>query len=84
MKYIFITLILTLLFVGKSNAQTGRGVSGQLIDSTKQSLPGSTVKLTTDLGDSTTLATDIDGKFSFSNIKGSKITLYISSFGFRV
>jgi hypothetical protein len=83
MKYIFITLILTLLFVGKSNAQTGRGVSGQLIDSTKQSLPGSTVKLKTDLGDSTTLATDIHGKFSFSNIKGSKITLYISSFGFQ-
>ncbi len=83
MKYILITLILTLLFVGKSNAQTGRGVSGQLIDSAKQSLPGSTVKLKTDLGDSTTLATDIDGKFSFSNIKGSKITLYISSFGFQ-
>lgn len=83
MKYIFITLILTLLFAGKSNAQTGRGVSGQLIDSTKQSLPGSAVKLVTDLGDSTTIATDIDGKFNFSNIKGSKITLYISSFGYQ-
>jgi hypothetical protein len=83
MKYIYTALILTLLFVGRSNAQTGRGVSGQLIDSTKQSLPGSTVKLKTDLGDSTTIATDIDGKFNFSNIKGSKITLYISSFGFE-
>ena len=74
MKYILTTLILTLLFVSKSNAQ-GRGVSGQLIDSTKQSLPGSTVKLKTDLGDSTVLATDIDGKFNFSNIVNQHIYL---------
>ncbi|MES2807909.1 MAG: carboxypeptidase-like regulatory domain-containing protein, partial [Bacteroidota bacterium] len=83
MRYLFTSLILTLLFAGNSFAQTGRGVSGQLIDSTKQSLPGSTVKLKTDLGDSTTIATDVDGKFNFTNIKGTKIKLYISSFGYQ-
>ncbi|MDB5005232.1 MAG: TonB-dependent receptor [Mucilaginibacter sp.] len=83
MKYIFTPLIFIVLFVGNSYAQTGRGVQGKLIDSTKQSLPGSTVKLKTDLGDSTQVATDIDGKFSFLNIKGSKITLTISSFGYQ-
>ncbi|MFD2144759.1 outer membrane beta-barrel protein [Mucilaginibacter antarcticus] len=83
MRYILTSLILIFLLAGNSYAQTGRGVSGQLIDSTKQSLPGSTVKLKTDLGDSTTLATDVDGKFNFSNIKGTKIKLYISSFGYE-
>ncbi|MCC8426830.1 outer membrane beta-barrel protein [Mucilaginibacter sp. UR6-11] len=83
MKSIFIPLIFIFLFVGHSYAQTGRGVQGVLIDSTKQTLPGSAVKLKTDLGDSTQIATDADGKFSFSNIKGSKITLYISSFGYQ-
>ncbi|WP_186292582.1 outer membrane beta-barrel protein [Mucilaginibacter corticis] len=56
---------------------------GSLIDSTKQSLPGSAVKIKTDLGDSSLVSTDVDGKFSFSNIKGSKITLYLSSFGYQ-
>jgi hypothetical protein len=83
MKYILTTLFLFFLLAGNSYAQTGRGVSGQLIDSTKQSLPGSSVKLITDLGDSTTIATDVDGKFSFTNIKGTKIKLYISSFGYE-
>jgi hypothetical protein len=83
MKSKFIPLIFILLFVGNAYAQTGRGVQGTLIDSTKQTLPGSTVKIKTDLGDSTQVGTDADGKFSFSNINGSKITLYISSFGYQ-
>jgi hypothetical protein len=83
MKYIYTPLILIFLFISNSYAQTGRGVSGQLIDSTKQTLPGSTVKLITDLGDSTTIATDMDGKFNFTNIRGTKIKLYISSFGYQ-
>jgi hypothetical protein len=82
MKYIFIPLLFFFL-INQSYAQSGRGVSGQLIDTAKQTLPGSAVKLKTDLGDSTIISTDIDGKFNFSNIKGSKITLYISSFGYQ-
>jgi hypothetical protein len=83
MKYIFIPLLLSFFLINSSYAQSGRGVSGQLIDTAKQTLPGSAVKLKTDLGDSTIISTDIDGKFNFSNIKGSKITLYISSFGYQ-
>jgi len=82
MKYLFTPLIL-IFFCISSYAQTGRDVTGSLIDSTKQTLPGSAIKIKTDLGDSTLITTDIDGKFSFSNIKGSKITLYISSFGYQ-
>src|ERR1700753_3634401 len=81
MKYIFIPLIFISFIFGSAYAQ--RTVRGTLIDSTKQSLPGSTVKVVTDLGDSTTVTTDIDGKFSLSNIKGTKLSLYLSSFGYK-
>ncbi|MDB5031656.1 outer membrane beta-barrel protein [Mucilaginibacter sp.] len=82
MKYIFTPLILLFLFTGKSYSQTSREIHGTLIDTTKQTLPGSSVKIVTDV-DSTTVMTDMNGKFSFSNIKGNKFTLYLSSFGYK-
>jgi len=65
------------------HAQGGKEVTGVLIDSAKVTQPGSSVKLKTDLGDSTAATTDMNGKFDFNNVRGTKITLYITSLGFQ-
>src|SRR5205085_726620 len=46
-------------------------------------LPGSNIKLRNELGDSTITIADVNGKFTFPSVKGSKITLVISSIGFE-
>ena len=83
MKYILLPFILFFFIVSNSYAQTGREVRGSVIDSTKVGLAGSVVKIKTDLGDSTTTSADVDGKFSFPSVKGTKITLTITSFGYE-
>ncbi|WP_214073826.1 outer membrane beta-barrel protein [Mucilaginibacter sp. dw_454] len=83
MKSILIPLFLLFLCVGTSYAQTTHNVRGTVVDTTKQSLPGTVVKIKTDQGDSTQVATDLDGKFSFDALKGTKITLFISNFGYK-
>lgn len=76
---IWVTLILTGTY---ALAQTGRTITGTVVDSTKQTLPGSTVKLTTEQNENISTSTGVDGKFTFQGIKGTKITLLISSLGY--
>lgn len=83
MKYIYLTFILAFLTITYTHAQTGKQVSGVVIDTLKETLPGTNVKLVTELGDSTSTQTNIDGKFTFTNVKGSKIKLYLSSVGYQ-
>ncbi|RVT98145.1 TonB-dependent receptor [Mucilaginibacter limnophilus] len=83
MKRLLLTLTLTYLLTNFALAQTGREVRGTVIDSTKLSIPGASIKLTSTQGDSSITAADVDGKFVFSSVKGTKITLTISSIGFQ-
>ena len=83
MKYIYLTFILAFLTITYTHAQTGKQVSGVVIDTLKVTQPGTEVKLVSDLGDSTTTQTNVDGKFTFTNVKGAKIKLYISLFGYQ-
>jgi hypothetical protein len=64
-------------------AQTPREVSGTVADSTKVTIPGVSVKLTSDQGDSTVVAADVNGRFVFASVKGNKVTLTLSSIGFQ-
>ncbi|QXV66296.1 outer membrane beta-barrel protein [Mucilaginibacter sp. 21P] len=83
MKYIYLILALTGLSFLQASAQTARPLSGTVIDSTKLTLPGSSVKYKDELGDSTVTSTDVNGKFTFPAVKGNKITLTISSIGYQ-
>jgi hypothetical protein len=83
MKYLYLILALVCLNISKSHAQAARQVSGSIIDSAKLSLPGSNIKLRNELGDSTITIADVDGKFSFPSVRGTKITLIISSIGYQ-
>jgi hypothetical protein len=82
MKPLFLFLSIILLSTLGAHAQTTRDVSGIIADTTKLSLPGSSIKLVSNTGDSTLTIADANGKFSFPGVKGSKITLTISSIGF--
>ncbi|MDR6942225.1 outer membrane beta-barrel protein [Mucilaginibacter pocheonensis] len=82
MKPLFLILSLTFLSIFNTYAQTTHDVSGTVADSTKLSLPGSSIKLVSNGGDSTMSIADANGKFIFAGVKGSKITLTISSIGF--
>ena len=83
MKKLLFAICITLLTVSFAFAQTGKDVYGLVTDSTKLSLPSSSVTLTTEAGDSTTTVADINGKFLFQGVKGTKITITISSIGFQ-
>lgn len=72
-----------LLSIFCAHAQTGREVDGTVIDSTKLTIPGATVTLVSDKGDSTVIATDGNGKFVFPTVKGSKFSLTIGSIGYQ-
>ena len=82
MKPLFLILSLTILTAFSTLAQTTHDISGIVVDTTKLSLPGSSIKLVSNGGDSTISIADANGKFAFSGIKGSKITLTLSSIGF--
>jgi len=82
MKPLIFTLSIFLLCAFGAQAQTARDISGTIADTTKLSLPGSSVKLVNDAGDSSLTIADANGKFRFAGVKGSKITLTISSIGF--
>ncbi|PAW92667.1 hypothetical protein CKK33_03820 [Mucilaginibacter sp. MD40] len=82
MKYFYLIWILVGVSAFNANAQSGRSLNGSVVDSTKLSLPGSSVKYKSELGDSSVTSTDINGKFNFQGVKGTKITLTISSIGF--
>ncbi len=66
-----------------SFAQSGREVHGTVADSTKVTLPGSVITLTSDKGDSTNAVADLNGKFIFPSVKGAKVLLVIQSIGYQ-
>src|SRR5581483_3364797 len=78
-------LILPAIFImiTSASAQTGREVDGSVIDSTKLGIPGATVKLISDKGDSTIAISDGSGKFVFGNVFGKKLTITITSLGYQ-
>jgi hypothetical protein len=83
MKPLLLTLSFIFLAILFAKAQAGREVDGKVIDSTKLSVPGASVKLISDKGDSTIAVADIDGQFVFPAVNGTKFTLTISSLGYQ-
>jgi hypothetical protein len=81
MKLKYYLVILTLILTLKGYAQTGRVIKGTVVDSTKQSIPGATVKLLTGT-DSLTTGTDLNGAFIFPAVKANQISLVITSIGY--
>ena len=81
MKRILLLFSLFLLIGGAALAQGSHDISGIVIDTTKQTVPGASIKLKTDKGDSVIRVTALDGKFVFSGIKATKVTLTITSIG---
>jgi len=67
----------------RANLNGGHEVHGRVIDSTKQTLPGTTIVLTSDQHDSTTTVADLNGKFVFPSVKGSKVVVTLSSIGYQ-
>lgn len=83
MKRIFLLFtIFSLLISTLAKAQGGHNISGLVIDSTKLSVPGATVKLKTEKGDSTVRVTGLDGKFLFTGVQSGKVTITITSIGY--
>lgn len=78
-----LAIVLIFLSVFYAHAQTGREVDGTITDSTKLTIPGATVTLVSDKGDSTVTVTDGNGKFVFPGVKGTKFSLTIGSIGYR-
>jgi len=58
-------------------------VHGIIIDTTKQTLPGTTVTLTSDQRDSISTIADLNGKFVFPAIKGTKVLVTLQSIGYQ-
>ena len=83
MKSIILVLAAFFFLITSVYAQSGREVHGTIIDSTKQTLPGSAITLTSDQHDSTTTIADVKGKFVFPSVKGNKVTIVITSMGYQ-
>ncbi|HWD90274.1 MAG TPA: TonB-dependent receptor [Mucilaginibacter sp.] len=83
MKRLILIFSLSFLSAIAARAQTGREVDGIVIDSAKTSVPGATVKLISEKGDSTLVVTDANGKFVLPAVKSNKFTLTISSPGYQ-
>lgn len=82
MKRFSLLLLLVLATITGAYAQTHQ-VQGTIIDTTKLTLPGSVVTLTSDKGDSTNTIADANGKFVFANVNGLKIALTVKSLGYQ-
>lgn len=72
---------LSLLSV-KAQTQSGKVVNGVLRDSTGLSVIAASVKLMSPQ-DTLQASSDVDGKFSFKNVKATSFNLLITSLGFR-
>jgi len=79
---LFYLFIAALLISANTYAQTGRDVHGTVTDSTKVTLPGSTVKLIT-ATDSITTVTDAKGAFLFQSVKATQFSLVVQSIGYE-
>jgi hypothetical protein len=80
LRYLFTTIIFIISI--QAYAQTGRQVSGVVKDSTGITLPGTTVKLLTGK-DSLIVATDLNGKFTFSVVPVNQFSLVVFSVGYQ-
>lgn len=58
-------------------------VRATIMDTTKTTLPGSQVTLTSDKGDSTNAIADVNGKVLFPSVNGTKIALTVKSLGYQ-
>jgi type 1 fimbria pilin len=83
MKRILFLFSLLLFVSGVALAQGSHTISGTIIDTTKLTVPGASIKIKTDLGDSAIRVTALDGKFMFSGVKANKVTLTITSIGYQ-
>jgi hypothetical protein len=83
MKSFLLVFLFSFLTFIYAHAQSGREVDGKVIDSTKLAVPGSSIKLISDKGDSTITVADGTGKFVFPSVNGTKFTLTISSIGYQ-
>lgn len=75
-------LFLVLVFNLNSYAQNFKSVSGTVQDTMGTALPGALIKLKT-AKDTMATATDINGSFSFLNVKDSLINLSVNFMGFK-
>ena len=77
-------LFALLLLMGSISlkAQTSKSVHGVLQDSTGLSVIAASIKLTSPQ-DTLRVSSDVNGKFSFSNVKADHFTLSVTSLGFR-
>jgi hypothetical protein len=82
MKFLYFLSAFILLISINSYAQNGRDVHGTIVDSAKQTLPGSTVKILMGKDSSTTI-TDSKGAFLFPGVTVSQFSLVIQSIGFE-
>jgi hypothetical protein len=80
LRYLFIAA--ALLISIRTYAQNGRDVHGTVVDSTKLTLPGSTVTLLT-ATDSTKTITDAKGAFLFEGVKAGQFSLVVQSIGYE-
>ncbi|HVW94473.1 MAG TPA: outer membrane beta-barrel protein [Mucilaginibacter sp.] len=83
MKSLLLAFAIVCLTVTGLYAQGGREVHGTVVDTTKLSVPSASVKLVSDKGDSTIAVADVNGKFVFQNIKGTKITVTVTYIGYQ-
>jgi len=83
MKSLLFALTILFFCIASLHAQSGREVHGTVIDTTKQSLPGTNITLTSDQHDSTTTIADLKGKFVFPSVKGNKVTIVVSLIGYQ-
>jgi hypothetical protein len=83
MKSVIIALAASFFAITSLHAQSGREVHGTVIDSTKQTLPGTAITITSDQHDSTTTIADAKGKFVFPSVKGNKVTIVLTSMGYQ-
>jgi hypothetical protein len=82
MKLSLTALAIIFFTISYSYAQSGREVHGTVVDSTKLGVPGSSIVLTSDKGDSTQAIADVKGNFVFSAVKGTKVTILVNSIGY--
>ena len=77
----FLFALLFAASIQAANAQNNRLIKGTVIDSTKLSVIGATVKVYFGT-DSSTTSTDVNGIFIFPAVKAKQISLQISSIGY--
>lgn len=80
-KLCFLSLLFVLPFA-LSAQEAGRTISGVLKDSTGNGILAATIKLKSPK-DSLFTRSDLDGKFTFRNVKSSQFTLSITSLGYK-